>query len=486
MKKSFKAIVAIMLVALFAIAMIPAVSAANQLVVKNESKEFSFDLYKVASLDKTTGKYTVSAGVDASIVNAINTKDQSGADFLNVLDAVTDTSKLGEFLVNLSGKDGGTSSYTITADGIYYAVVKDKPSGDIAKVKNSVIVWPEYKGGWNYDFTSLDLGSKVGTDKITKAFADTEADSKSAKQGQVIEFVLTADRVGSSSDLATSYVIWDDMCPGLEYVKDSANITYDGETDANADFTVATSKITENIVKYSNGTHFTFTANTDVLNNKDSNYYKADEVIITYKATVLNSAGIGKDYNPNKDGLKYELTSGKKADKAGREIKVYTYAAKANKIDATATAKAKAENASAANVALKGAVIGLYTKGDDNKLTEIARGTSDENGNVSFKNGNDEKELRLAPGKYIVKEISAPAGYALSTVEYDLEVKDDNDARNGDGFFSLDGNKVIENFATKMPETGGQGTWMFTLIGAGLILCAGVLFVIIMKKKAAK
>ena len=37
-----------------------------------------------------------------------------------------------------------------------------------------------------------------------------------------------------------------------------------------------------------------------------------------------------------------------------------------------------------------------------------------------------------------------------------------------------------------MPETGGQGTWMFTLIGAGLILCAGVLFVIIMKKKAAK
>ena len=35
-----------------------------------------------------------------------------------------------------------------------------------------------------------------------------------------------------------------------------------------------------------------------------------------------------------------------------------------------------------------------------------------------------------------------------------------------------------------MPATGGNGTMIFTIVGASLIACAGILF-IILKKRAA-
>lgn len=495
MKKSIRVIVAMMLVVLFAVAMIPAASAAGEkLVIKNDSTDFSFDIYKVATLsDTATGKYTVASGVDSTISAAVNTANQNGAAFLAVLDAVTDTSKLGTFVANVTAKDEGTTEKEITEAGIYYARVKDKPAGDnVAKVKNSVIVWPEYRGGaWQYDQTAgaytVDLGTKVGTDRVTKSFSDTASDTKSAGQGDVIQFTLKADIVGNASDLATKYQIWDKMSPGLEYVANSAHVYYDGTTtSADSDFTIATpEKINDTAdAKYNGGTKFEFSAKAAVLADKDSAYYDHKEVYVTYSATVLNAAGIGKDYNPNKDGLVYKLeSSAADVERAGREVKVYTYAAEVTKIDASATAKA----VDGVNVPLAGAVIGLYTKNTaTNALTEIARGTSQANGKVVFKNGSDANALRLAPGEYVVKEISAPNGYALSTVEYPLTIIDDNTARQGNGMFRLDGDKVVENFATKMPETGGQGTLMFTLIGAGLILCAGILFVIIMKKRTVK
>lgn len=489
MKKAIKPIIVMILVALLAIATIPTVSAANSLTVKNESQDFTFDLYKVASLDTATGKYNPASGVDTSVITAINTPNQSGADFLAALDAVTDTSKLGTFIVNLSGLDGGTASKVLTEDGIYYARVKDQPSDNVSKVRNSVIVWPEYKNGaWDYTFSELDLGSKVGTDRVTKFFTDDEnAEYQTKGQGNTVKFTLRADIVGSVNEPATKYQIWDKMSPGLKFTDGTITIKYEDGSDASADFETpivnSTQLANDSDPKYKGGTFFEF----DALTNADGTvtsqtFYAHKEVVITYEATVLNAAGIGKDYNPNLDGLVYRL-QGQDFDtvRPGREVKVYTFSAEANKIDASATAKAQAENQQAANVPLKGAVVGLYSDAACTKL--IASGTSGEDGKVTFKKEGDANSIRLAPGKYYVKEITAPAGYVLSTVVYDLTVSAD---LNGNGMFNLDDSKVIENFATKMPETGGQGTWMFTIIGAGLILCAGVLLIVVLRKKSNK
>ncbi len=490
MKKSIKVILATLLVMMLTVAMIPTVSADPILTIENDNADFAFQIYQIATIqanDLKTGKYTFPSGLAEAAKTAVNTADQSGADFLAALDAITN---LGiQPVATLSGKEGASYAQTYQNDtpGIYYARVSEQPSGNnVAKVSNSVIVWPEYKNGaWDYSDNTVDLATKVGTDRIHKNFSDTNSSTKEAGEGDTISFTLSADIVGNANDLATKYQIWDKMCPGLQYVTGSAHVFYDGTTtSADADFDVAVqNNITDSDAKYNKGTSFTFSAKAAVLANASSNYYAHKMVYVTYDAKVLNTAGIGKDYNPNKDGLVYKLTSSTgDVERNGDEVKVYTYAAQAVKIDASATAKAT----DGKQVALKDAVIGLYTKdATTNELTEIARGTSDAQGKVIFTEGGDttKNAKRLAPGSYVVKEISAPDGYVLSDVEYPLTITADH---NGEGVFDLDNDKVIENFATKLPETGGQGTLMFTLIGAGLILCAGVLFVIIMKKKATK
>lgn len=491
MKKSIKVILAALLVMMLTVAMIPTASAADPtLTIRNENADFTFDLYEIATLkSETTGEYQFPTGLNTAAKAAVNTAGQNGSAFLAALDDIDD---LGiQPVAKLSGKTGTgyTQEHETNIAGIYYARVSEQPSGgNVAKVKNAVIVWPEYKSGaWDYSDNTVDLATKVGTDRIHKNFSDTTAEYKEAKEGQTISFTLKADIVGSENDLATKYEIWDKMCPGLQYVAKSAHVFYDGTTtSADNDFisygeekAEIKTNVTDADAKYNKGTTFTFRAKKAVLDDKDSAYYDHKEVYITYDAVVLNTAGIGKDYNPNKDGLVYQLASSTgDVTRNGDEVKVYTYSATATKIDASATAK------EGTNKPLAGAVVGLFTK-SGTTLTEIARGTSDAQGKVTFTEGGDtaKQPKRLAPGSYVVKEISAPDGYVLSDVEYPLTITADH---NGNGIFNLDDSKVVENFATKLPETGGQGTLMFTLIGAGLILCAGVLFVIIMKKKATK
>lgn len=488
MKKSIKVILAALLVMMLTVAMIPTVSADPVLTIENENADFAFQIYQIATIqgnDLKTGKYTFPSGLAEAAKTAVNTPNQSGADFLSALDAITN---LGiQPVATLSGKEGASYAQTYQNDtpGIYYARVSEQPSGgNVAKVKNAVIVWPEYKNGaWDYSDNNIDLATKVGTDRIHKNFSDTNSATKEAGEGDTISFTLSADIVGNANDLATKYQIWDKMCPGLQYVTGSAHVFYDGTTTpADSDFDIAVqTNITDSDAKYNKGTSFTFSAKSTVLANAASAYYSHKTVYVTYDAIVLNTAGIGKDYNPNKDGLVYKLaSSAADVERDGDEVMVYTYTATAVKIDASATAK------EGTNKPLAGAVVGLYTKNaTNNTLTEIARGTSDAQGKITFTEGGDttKQAKRLAPGSYVVKEISAPDGYVLSDVEYPLTITADH---NGNGVFSLDNSAVVENFATKLPETGGQGTLMFTLIGAGLILCAGILFVIVMKKKAAK
>ncbi len=520
MKKSFKAIVALMLAALFAVTLIPTISASEApktLTIKNESLDYTFTIYKVASLDTKTGKYTVCGDVDAAVVSAINTAGLSGADFLAALDSAT---KVGEEKSVISGLHGGKTTYTITSgnaengDGIYYVKNNEK------LVNNSVFVWPVGKAttsaagktwDWDYSLSSFDLGTKIKNPKITKEFTgEPTVAFKDAAQADVIKFTLTADIIGQNNakDRIASYKIWDKMSPGLEYVKGSAHIYYDNTTtSAEADFdayegeTAKISKLTDAQLgdeesMYKGGTYFEFNVKESVLNGSTAGaFYAHQKVIIQYSAVVLNSAGIGKDYNPNKDGLIYSYPGKDEIPVAGREVRVYTFAPEAVKIDGSATAKAQVADPAAAPTPLGGAKIGIYSDEKCEKL--LASGTSENStGHVTFirvdANGaetNDANPIRLAPGTYYVKEISAPDGFALSTVVYPLTISApaDETGRSGmTGMFSLDGNKVIENFIPKMPETGGQGTLMFTLIGVGLIICAGVLFVILMKKKTTK
>lgn len=489
MKKSVIKALSVLLIGMFLLAAATtAISAAsvNTLKLTLNKKGFTYTVYQVATLDTANGSYTLASGVDASVKTAVNTKNQSGEAFLAVLDAAAQAGKnvgasVGTLSVSADAADGTVDAKEFTVAGIYYARVTGYPDNK-TKMSNSVIVWPEYRtstGSWDYMTDSskvytVDLGTKVdsGTDNVTKYFTDNKTAAYiNAAQGDVVKFTLEADIVGSDAWQAGKYVIWDKMAAGLSY-NDDMTISYDDETtDVSAKFDIAQTAINDSAEGlYDGGTYFTITAKADTLDPSTADgaaFYGHSKVYVRYSATVTNAATLGKNYNPNIDGMTYN-TGDKDIVKTGREVKVYTYTAQAVKVDASASSVTP----------LAGATLGLYSDG-----SLIASGVSGTDGVVVFKKDGDANAIRLAPGSYTVKEIEAPSGYALSTVTYPLTV---TEALTSDGVFSLDGDAVVENYATKLPATGGAGTWMFTLIGAGLVLIAGALLVIALRKKSVK
>lgn len=68
--------------------------------------------------------------------------------------------------------------------------------------------------------------------------------------------------------------------------------------------------------------------------------------------------------------------------------------------------------------ALAGAEFGLYNKGQVEAGKELATATTDSSGNAHFG--------RLPYGTYVVKEISAPAGYVIDSTEHPVEVSEND------------------------------------------------------------
>lgn len=463
MKRIVAVLLAVMLVASIGLFSVSATSAKLTLDATGDSATgFTFTIYRVATLDDpSTGEYDIEA-TDSAVVADMATPNQAGAAFLADLKAA-DESKVGTSLGTLS-----ESTMEITDPGIYYVKVTGTPSTVTAK-EDSVIVWPQYANGeYTMSDLTVDLSQKVnsGTDNVTKFFTDDKtADSKSLAQGDVVNFTLEADVVGSYTEQLTKFVIWDKMSPGLTYNNDLKVYYDDSTTEATSDFTITVSDNTANEVTYGNGKIFNITAKDATLSGRT--FYSHSKVRVEYSATLNNNATTGTAYNGNKDGLTYNTGSGNDVEKAGREVKVYTYEAYAVKINGDTEDP------------LQGAKFGLY-KGSD----KIAEATSGRDGKLVFKaSDSDENAIRLAPGSYSLKEIEAPSGYVLSTAETSFTIADDKTGQTYENGVCFVGS--IANYPSKLPATGGNGTLLFTIIGGCLVLAAGAMFVIIMKKRAS-
>ncbi len=479
MAKTTKRIVSLVIVAMLLAAMVPFTAfAANSSLTLSMSKDgFTYTVYQVATLDTTTGGYTLKTE-DAGIVDAMKTKDQTGADFLAALDAASNPG-------SVAGTVTKDSSFTTSTMGIYYAKATAWPEG-VQRKSNTVVV-PKYNKGektWEFTDASIDLstnGKAVSGDVgVDKGF-DT-VDDKAPKfkgQGQKVTYTLEATVVGSIDQKAKKYVIYDTMSKGLTYNKDAKVYYLDDEgkpgNEVTEQFTVKPNNVdpsepTDKLTgEYEGGTYITVTAKDTTLTGND--FYAAKKVRVVYTATVNNKAVVGNPGNPNTDGLEYTNAAGTDGKAEGFTVRVYTYNIEVEKVDA-----------SNGNRPLAGATFGLYS--DSDATTEIASGTSVISGNkaiVTFKNGNDANAIRLAPGKYYVKEKEAPEGYNLNTKIYEVTVTGNETAAGVQGLQS-----AIPNTISKLPQTGGAGTMMFTILGGSLILVAGVLFVVFMKKRSSK
>lgn len=441
-KKIFAAFIAVMMIAL----MIPfSASAASEYSANLTGKAgYTVSVYKVADLDTTTGKYT-------STISALQTElnKVEGADNKNVLKAC-DAAAVSSAVETKTFTDGDpTFNFTTDEAGVYYFKWTGTPAGvDSTIISNSVISLPYYKdGAWVKSYTGT-ISSKVNdsTPTVVKKIENSDIDDNNttAAIGSDVTFTLTADTVGSRTEKAKKYVLTDTMSAGLTY-KEVKEVKVDGTVVAPADYTVTPNGQTDEI-----------SFNDTYLNNADSAFYTADKVYVTYVTTLNKNALISADgalkANTNHVDLHYTNNMGVDSDITGNTVNVV-------KVDGNTKAP------------LAGATFKL-TSDTDTTGTSLTTGND---GTVKF--------TGLKAGTYYVEETVAPSGYNINSKKFTITISTSG-VVTGDG---VNNSKLtVNDYPLTVPQTGGAGTIMFTIGGVALIACAGVLFFILMRKKATK
>ena len=495
-KKIFAAFLAVMMIAL----MIPFTASAaapngpytatyvcapNASTEKDKVGDYDFSFFKIADLNKTTGEYTVisTLSTNAALVNAVNaaaSTDRS-MNIISACDTVYSTTpaKFGDAAATLSFTSADTTGKNVTLNdaGIYYIYCTKKPA-KVTNVTNSLVALPYYSNNsWvtTTDQTTVNLASKVSTSpvQVTKTADKTNV----GDNDKTVTYTLTASTAGSLENKLTTYAITDTMDDALTLNESSVVVKLNATTlTKGTDYTIVKDYPYQDENKADKTATFAIVFTSTMLNS-DAFYDAgtadaAKTVTVTYTADLnANAASKFAQALPNTDGLYYGNNSGMNYE-PGQTVNVFTYGVNVAKVDGNT------------NTALAKAVFTVYTDAAatnelkvDGKKVIATTGTD---GKANFVLKDSTKAFAFdADLTYYVKETAAPAGYNINDSIFTVNIKTDNAVTQVNG-------AAIPNYKPVVPETGGMGTMMFTIGGAALIACAGVLFLIVRKKKSAK
>lgn len=464
-KKIFAAFLAIMMIAL----MIPfSASAAENYSYTISGKDgYVFSVYKIADVDTTTFKYSNFAS--EAVKNALTNKtSDNGIDSVALLAAADslDDSALGSAVGTITSATAETKE---VAAGVYYVKTTTAPAG-VKSVKNSVFALP-YTDATGAVKTNVNFnaGSKVTDDtpEITKIFTDEPlATFITENIGKDISFTITSSVAGSASLKLTSYVITDTMSKGLESSVDKVVSVKLVGSDSLADKTLTNgTDYTLNYATVGEEHVLTVTLTDAVITSDD--FYSYSDVELVYTAKLNSDAIIGYvgDGNTNIAKLDYKNHAGVDSTLESQLKKVYTFEIPVKKVDGNTNAV----------ITESAAKFTLYTDADCTTVAMNGAETATTNGIAKF--------TGLKAGTYYLKETAAPTGYNLNSSVFTVVISDQ-------GVVTVNGaaasEVTVEDFPLTVPETGGVGTIMFTIGGIALIACAGVLFLIVMRKKTSK
>lgn len=458
---------------------------------------YTMNIYQVATFDPESGKYTpVEPFATSDITNKINefkatpadqkTKSQQLVTLLNgvtIGESYTLADTLTFTITSTDENTTPTDTKTTTALplGIYYSRLSDKPD-KVKKVSNSLFV--------------LDEANEAATATVNKIVTGDVNVTKTANTTTVgfdkdVTYTITASTVGSTSEKVKNYAIVDTMSDKLELQTDSIKVygipeTGDPQTIAADNYDVKTEGYTYIDANGETKTPTFAIVFKDTYLNGDV-FYGFTDIQVSYTAKVKAGATVNTNMK-NTGGLVYGNNPASLSYKEGESVDVKTLGVKLVKYDGSTVAPGFTY--------LAGATFGLYTKNEADELVEVklngtavtATTTNTAEG-VTFKAGeteylfadNDESNVT-----YYVKELSAPTGYNLNSTVYEVKVQDT-------AAYTFVGNTVegvatnmVPNYAVTVPATGGTGTMVFTIVGASLIVCAGVLLFVLKRKNAAK
>ena len=454
---------------------------AHTITITNDKSGHTYTAYQVFAGDISAGKLTNvewgsgvnGADVLADLVKLEPYKDcKSAEDVADVLVSFGDDSAqldafakvVGTHLTTVAGTSTQTASpYTISVTGDGYYFVKD--SGTIGTDDAATKYILKVVG-------DVTVKAKAETPSIDKVIVNADSANGSKGKGtaqdvgSVVNFELTSKVPAMDGYDTYTYIVNDTMSAGLTFNNDVA-VTIGGEDYTN--FTVA-----------QNGQSFTITFNNFITQKAKA----GNAIVITYSATI-NEKALTTDKETNTVNLEYSnnpndnTSKGKTPDSI---VYVYDFDIVIDKYTGN---EATGTRLAGAKFVLKNASGKYYYYNESAKkvewkdaLSEATEVTTDQSGAAKFQG--------LDSGTYYLHETEAPAGYNLLkedvTVTITATYGDDGQITSSSATLANNGQyqqvqKIENKSGATLPSTGGMGTTLLYIIGAILVVGAGVLLV---------
>jgi LPXTG-motif cell wall-anchored protein len=207
-----------------------------------------------------------------------------------------------------------------------------------------------------------------------------------------------------------------------------------------------------------------------------------DKVIVFYQAMLDRDAVINGAGNASESWLEFGESKNQESHATAHDI-TYTYCYGFDLIKTNSQ-----------NILIDGAKFKIYdaaTGGNEVAVTLMSDGTYRRNATLTV--GEEIAVLNgrvridgLDNGTYYLEETQNPDGYNKLTARQKFIISDGNlDAVFNDDVFSVgSGVHVVNKAGSMLPETGGLGTLLFTVLGGGAALSTGV--VLVTKKRMSK
>lgn len=469
-KKIFAAVLAVMMIAL----MIPFSASAAETDTYNAfikgKNGFKVNVYKVATINTTTGEYTEIQGGTA-VATALKTwKNASGNDSKALLAACenatfTDADSKGD---HTFASDEDVYNFGTDEAGVYYVKVTGQPAETSVKSKGGALfALPEgTKKTQGSAEAPIELKINTGAVNVSKEIVGGDIDTKhtTASAGDTVTFKLTASVTGSKEVPLSEYTIHDNLSGSFDTPAVTEVMVGSTKLQEGTDYTVDKTNLSDIQISLSE-------SYLKAAKEGTNDFYASTDVVVTLTAILKDTAvsGYNTTDNSNSDSLTYTNTYGKTTKPGDDTVYVYTFDLPVFKYDGTTADKTGLGNATFVLKKEDGTEVAT-------KVTSVEEGSK---GKVTFE--------KLAAGTYTVQETIAPSGYNLNSTVYTINI-----STKGVITVSVDGNSSTVNqvevpdYPVTVPQTGGMGTMMFYVGGAALIACAGVLLFVLKRKKAAK
>lgn len=446
--------------------------------ISGQSKWFAVIYNSTSGTSKVSG-LTIEESTTKDVYVVTAGDDFSAASFAKTLGEAVAADTDGTYIVaaTLGPKTAASTETTLTASNLgfgYYFVYNDSTNTSALFSLDTT----------NPDATIRDKNQLPDIEKDAVDDKGNPITSPTASVGDTVNFQVTIITEAGSNNVgegkgAKNYVLHDTMSKGLTFDgEESVNVTLNGETVSNADFTVTTpgSETGEN-EQCTFEVSFEDTFLADLL--------AGDKLVISYSATI-NANAVTTDEITNTADLNYGDENNTVSVDTPTEIKTYSF-------DLIKTGPEENVNDTTTYSVLTGAKFNLYdaeTEGnkislvkvtDDNNVTYYRPAVGNETG-VEIEAG--EVTIKgLGNGTYYLEETEAPAGYNKLESRQEVKIEDANltNTKAEDGIYTKGetdtGIQIVNQTGTELPSTGGIGTTIFYVIGGVLIVGAVVLLV---------